>query len=37
MIVDMARAALVIVDMQNDFLKPEGWFTEKGNDTAPLL
>lgn len=35
-IVDMARAALVVVDMQNDFLHEEGWFAGKGIDVSPL-
>jgi ureidoacrylate peracid hydrolase len=33
--VDLARAALVIVDMQNDFLHPDGWFPCCGSDPAP--
>lgn len=36
LIVDMARAALIVVDMQNDFLHEEGWFASKGIDVAPL-
>lgn len=36
-VVDMARAALVIIDMQNDFLESEGWFaTARGVDVSPL-
>ena len=34
--IDLARTALVVVDMQNDFLHPEGWFAAKGIDIAPL-
>lgn len=34
---DPARAALVVVDMQNDFLHPLGWFPASGVDPAPLL
>lgn len=35
--VDLARSAFVIVDMQNDFLHPEGWFAAvRGADVAPL-
>lgn len=35
--VDMSRAALVVIDMQNDFLDPEGWFaTARGVDVTPL-
>jgi nicotinamidase-related amidase len=28
--IDLARSALIIVDMQNDFLHPEGWFPKTG-------
>lgn len=35
---DLSRCALVIVDMQNDFLHPEGWFAaDRGADPQPLL
>ncbi|MEM1344636.1 MAG: isochorismatase family cysteine hydrolase [Pseudomonadota bacterium] len=35
--VDLARAALIVIDMQNDFLADEGWFaTTRGADVAPL-
>lgn len=34
--VDMARSALVIVDMQNDFLHENGWFPANGIDPSPL-
>lgn len=27
---DVLRSALVVVDMQNDFCRPEGWFAQKG-------
>jgi nicotinamidase-related amidase len=27
---DLARSALVVVDMQNDFCHPKGWFGQKG-------
>ena len=30
---DLARSALVVVDMQNDFLHDEGWFAQKGVST----
>jgi nicotinamidase-related amidase len=34
---DLARTALIVVDMQNDFLNPEGWFAaDRGQDTAAL-
>lgn len=35
--VDLSRSALLIIDMQNDFLATEGWFaTIRGADVAPL-
>ena len=35
--VDLARSALIVIDMQNDFLEPEGWFAKvRGADVAPL-
>lgn len=34
---DLARTALLVVDMQNDFLHPDGWFPQAGIDTAPAL
>jgi len=34
---DLSRSALIIIDMQNDFLEAEGWFAEvRGADVAPL-
>lgn len=34
---DMARSALLIIDMQNDFLSPEGWFaTTRSADVSAL-
>ncbi len=33
---DASGTALIIVDMQNDFLHPEGWFPAAGIDPAPL-
>ncbi|MBU6269710.1 MAG: cysteine hydrolase [Betaproteobacteria bacterium] len=33
---DLARSALVIVDMQNDFCHPKGWFGQKGIDVRPM-
>ncbi|QRG06570.1 isochorismatase family protein [Xanthobacter dioxanivorans] len=33
---DLAQTALVVVDMQNDFLHPDGWFPQAGVDAAPL-
>ncbi len=34
--IDLARTALLVVDMQNDFVHPDGWFAAKGIDIAPL-
>lgn len=35
--VDLATAAFIVIDMQNDFLHPEGWFAaERGADVVPL-
>ena len=31
--IDLARSALIVVDMQNDFCHPEGWFAQKGLGT----
>lgn len=28
--IDIARSALIVIDMQNDFCHPEGWFAQKG-------
>lgn len=33
--VDLARCALVIVDMQNDFCHPDGWLASIGVEIAP--
>jgi nicotinamidase-related amidase len=32
---DLARSALVVVDMQNDFCHPDGWLAHIGVDVAP--
>jgi nicotinamidase-related amidase len=32
---DLARAALIVIDMQNDFCHPDGWLAGIGVDTAP--
>lgn len=32
---DLARAAILVVDMQNDFCHPRGWLASIGVDTAP--
>ena len=35
---DLSRCAIVIIDMQNDFLHSEGWFaTDRGANPQPLL
>ena len=34
--VDLARTAMIVVDMQNDFCHPEGWLAQIGVDIAPL-
>jgi len=33
---DLARAAIIVVDMQNDFCHPEGWLAYCGVDVAPV-
>jgi ureidoacrylate peracid hydrolase len=33
--IDLARSALVVVDMQNDFCHPQGWFAQKGIAIKP--
>ncbi|MEO0829900.1 MAG: isochorismatase family cysteine hydrolase, partial [Pseudomonadota bacterium] len=38
LVVDLSRSALLIIDMQNDFLSPDGWFaTTRNADVAPLM
>jgi nicotinamidase-related amidase len=32
---DLARSAIIIVDMQNDFCHPDGWLAHMGVDVAP--
>src|ERR1700737_4529406 len=34
--IDFARTALVVIDMQNDFCHPEGWFGGRGIDVSPM-
>lgn len=34
--IDLGRSALVVVDMQNDFCHPRGWFGQKGIRVAPM-
>ena len=36
LMVDLARTAMIVVDMQNDFCHPEGWLAQIGVDIAPL-
>jgi nicotinamidase-related amidase len=33
--IDLARTAMIVVDMQNDFCHPEGWLAQIGVDVAP--
>jgi nicotinamidase-related amidase len=33
--IDLARTALVVVDMQNDFCHPDGWLSHIGVDVTP--
>jgi nicotinamidase-related amidase len=33
-ILDLARTAILVVDMQNDFLSPGGWFAARGIDAS---
>ncbi|WP_079537044.1 cysteine hydrolase family protein [Bradyrhizobium lablabi] len=33
---DLARTAIIIVDMQNDFCHPDGWLAHCGVDVAPV-
>jgi len=33
---DVVRSALVVVDMQNDFCHPKGWFGQKGISVKPM-
>jgi nicotinamidase-related amidase len=34
--IDLARSALIVVDMQNDFCHPKGWFGQKGISVKPM-
>ncbi len=34
--IDLARSALVVIDMQNDFCHPKGWFGQKGISVKPM-
>jgi nicotinamidase-related amidase len=33
--IDLARTAIIVIDMQNDFCHPEGWLSHIGVDIAP--
>jgi nicotinamidase-related amidase len=33
--IDLARTAIVVIDMQNDFCHPDGWLAHIGIDVAP--
>jgi nicotinamidase-related amidase len=33
--IDLARTAMIVIDMQNDFCHPEGWLASIGVDIAP--
>lgn len=35
LVFDAARTALLVIDMQNDFCSPGGWFDSRGIDLAP--
>lgn len=34
--IDLSASALIVVDMQNDFIHPDGWFASKGIDLEPI-
>ncbi|MDX2167697.1 MAG: isochorismatase family cysteine hydrolase [Deltaproteobacteria bacterium] len=34
--IDLCATALLVIDMQNDFLHPEGWAASRGADLTPL-
>jgi len=34
--IDLMRCALVVIDMQNDFCHPQGWFGQKGMSVKPM-
>ena len=33
--IDLQRAAMIVIDMQNDFCSKGGWIDERGIDIAP--
>jgi len=34
--IDLARTAIVVIDMQNDFCHPDGWLAHIGVDVGPV-
>ena len=36
-IIDLAKSAVIVVDMQNDFFRDDGWFGLRGVDLSPLF
>jgi nicotinamidase-related amidase len=34
--IDLGATALLVIDMQNDFLHPQGWSAARGMDTGPV-
>ncbi|UEM02222.1 cysteine hydrolase [Skermanella rosea] len=35
LVIDLARTAIVVIDMQNDFCSPQGWLAQVGVDVTP--
>lgn len=35
LVIDLARTAIVVIDMQNDFCSPQGWLAHVGVDVTP--
>lgn len=35
LVLDLARTALIVIDMQNDFCHPQGWLASIGVDVSP--
>ena len=33
--IDLARTAIIVIDMQNDFCHPDGWLAHIGVDVVP--
>jgi hypothetical protein len=34
-VIDLARTAILVIDMQNDFCSPKGWLAHIGVDVTP--